>query len=254
MIQLAAWPYPRLIAHRGAGGHAPENTLSAIRLGARHGFTMMEYDVKLSLDDVPILLHDDTIDRTSNGTGQAGALSLKALADIDFGAWHSAAYAGEPIATLYAVARYSQANGIHSNIEIKPSGGREVRTGRIVAARAAALWPAGTPAPLLSSFSERTLAAAREAAPHLPRALLIEGAIPRDWHNRMLALGCQGLNIDEREAVPEVVEEILARGCTLAVWTVNTPERARVLLRAGCHAVFTDDITRTNPSALSSII
>lgn len=246
------WPYPALIAHRGAGRHAPENTLSSMRLGTQHGFTMMEYDVKLSADEVLILLHDDTIDRTSNSTGAASALSLKALSDIDFGAWHSAAYAGEPIATLYAIACYTRANGVHSNIEIKPSTGDEARTGQLVAARAAELWQHADLPPLLSSFSEASLDAARAAAPHLPRALLIEGKIPRDWHNRMLALGCRGINIDEREASRELVEEILAQGCTLAIWTVNTPQRARELLRWGCHAIFTDDITRTTPSAIGS--
>lgn len=246
------WPYPALIAHRGAGHHAPENTLASMRLGAQHGFAMVEYDVKLSADEVPILLHDDTMDRTSNGTGLASALSLKDLSSIDFGAWHSAAYAGEPIATLYAIAHYTQANEIHSNIEIKPTTGQEVRTGELVAEHAAVLWVHASLPPLLSSFSETSLDSARAAAPQLPRTLLIEGQVPRDWHNRMCALGCRGINIDEREASHELVEEILAHGCTLAIWTVNTPQRARELLQWGCHAVFTDDITRTTPSALGS--
>lgn len=246
------WPYPALIAHRGAGHHAPENTLSSIRLGTQHGFAMMEYDVKLSADEVAILLHDDTIDRTSSGTGLAAALSFKELSDIDFGAWHSAAYAGEPIATLHAIACYTQANGVHSNIEIKPSTGQDARTGQLVAARAATLWQHASLPPLLSSFSEIALEAAQAAAPHLPRALLIEGKVPGDWHNRMLALGCKGINIDEREASQELVEDILAHGCTLAIWTVNTPQRARELLRWGCHAIFTDDIICTIPSALGS--
>src|SRR3546814_15138549 len=86
---LPAWPYPRAIAHRGAGQFAPENTLAAMRLGAQRGFTMLEYDVKLSRDDVAILLHDDKFDRTSNGTGQAGAMDFRELATLDFGAWHS---------------------------------------------------------------------------------------------------------------------------------------------------------------------
>src|SRR3546814_20967260 len=98
---LPAWPYPRAIAHRGAGQFAPENTLAAMRLGAQRGFTMVEYDVKLSRDDVAILLHDDKIDRTSNGTGQAGDMDFRALATLAFGAWHSARYAGEAIATLH---------------------------------------------------------------------------------------------------------------------------------------------------------
>src|SRR5690606_25609649 len=92
------WPYPEWVAHRGAGRVAPENTLAAFRLGASHGFRMMEYDVKLTADDVPILLHDDTLDRTSTGSGRAADFRFAELARHDFGAWHSAEYSGEPIA------------------------------------------------------------------------------------------------------------------------------------------------------------
>src|SRR3546814_12614827 len=79
-----AWPYPEFIAHRGAGRYAPENTLAAMRLGAQHGFRMMEYDVKLSRDGVPILMHDDTVQRTSGGVGNAADKPLAELAEIDF--------------------------------------------------------------------------------------------------------------------------------------------------------------------------
>src|SRR5690606_12670979 len=98
------WPYPRIIAHRGAGRLAPENTLAAVRLAVRHGVSMVEYDVALSLDEIPIALHDRGIRRTSNGCGNADELSLAELARYDFGGWHSPAYAGEPIATLYSIA------------------------------------------------------------------------------------------------------------------------------------------------------
>src|SRR5690606_35567797 len=119
------WPYPKLIAHRGAGRHAPENTLASGRLGARHGFTTVVYDGKLSRDGVAILLHDDTVDRSSNGCGRAADMTLKELAELDFGAWTSKEYAGEPIATLASIASYTLANGIRSNIEIKPTTGAE---------------------------------------------------------------------------------------------------------------------------------
>ena len=81
---LSEWPYPSLIAHRGAGKQAPENTLSAMRLGAKHGFKMVEFDVKLSQDGAAILLHDDTIDRTSNAQGLASSYTLAELLNFDF--------------------------------------------------------------------------------------------------------------------------------------------------------------------------
>ncbi|HAP24195.1 MAG TPA: glycerophosphodiester phosphodiesterase, partial [Achromobacter sp.] len=130
---LPSWPYSRHIAHRGGGRLAPENTLAAMRVGAEHGFTMFEYDVKLSSDNVLVLMHDDDVDRTSNGKGPAAAKTYAELAQLDFGSWHSAAYAGEPLPTFAAVARYTLANGIASDVEIKPCPGREAETGRAVA-------------------------------------------------------------------------------------------------------------------------
>ncbi|HEX7638926.1 MAG TPA: glycerophosphodiester phosphodiesterase family protein, partial [Burkholderiaceae bacterium] len=102
----ADWPYPFWIAHRGAGRRAPENTLAAFREGASQGFRMFECDVKLSADDVPFLLHDSELGRTTSGTGRAGDLPWSELARLDAGAWLHPRWAGEPPATLEAVARF----------------------------------------------------------------------------------------------------------------------------------------------------
>ena len=107
---MAPWPFPLWIAHRGAGKLAPENTLAAFRLGASHGHTAFECDVKLSADGVPFLLHDDTLERTTNGQGVAGERSWAELSRLDAGSWHSAAFAGEPIASFEAIAAFCCAN------------------------------------------------------------------------------------------------------------------------------------------------
>ncbi|MBV2179686.1 MAG: glycerophosphodiester phosphodiesterase [Castellaniella sp.] len=242
-----AWPWPAYIAHRGGGRLAPENTLAAMRTGVARGFRMAEYDVKLSQDGVPFLLHDDSIDRTSDGQGLAARLDWKTLAGSDFGSWHGPDFAGEPAPTLLSIARYTLARGMHSNIEIKPSTGHETQTGTAVAQAAASLWAQAALPPLLSSFSETSLEAARTAVPDLPRALLIEGPVPADWRARQIGLGCIGLNIDTRHADEAVVRDILDQGATLAVWTVNDPDRARELLAWGCHAVFTDALDLVRP-------
>ncbi|WP_323017395.1 glycerophosphodiester phosphodiesterase [Castellaniella sp.] len=243
------WPWPAFIAHRGGGRLAPENTLAAMRTGVAHGFRMAEYDVKLSRDGVPFLLHDDRIDRTSDGQGVAGELNWSALAQFDFGAWHGPDFAGEPAPTLLSIARYTQARGMHSNIEIKPTTGDDHGTGIAVARAAAQLWAGAALPPLLSSFSETALEAARSAAPDLPRALLIEGPVPADWRARQTGLGCIGLNIDTRHADQALVRDILDQGATLAVWTVNDLDRAHELLSWGCHAIFTDALDLLGPDA-----
>jgi glycerophosphoryl diester phosphodiesterase len=245
------WPYPSLIAHRGAGHYAPENTLAAMRVGAQHGFRMMEYDVKLTRDGVAVLLHDDTVDRTSNSTGTAGQKTFQELACIDFGAWHSRDYAGEPMATLHSVAAFTLANDIASNIEIKPTTGQESDTGREVAQLAQTLWVNATLPPLLSSFSEQALAAAAQAAPNLPRALLFSRELPNDWQDRAQRLGCTGVNMNTRYLTETTARQVIDAGYTLAVYTVNDAARARELFGWGCNAVFTDEVKTLSPAHFS---
>ncbi len=239
---LLRWSYPRIIAHRGGGHHAPENTLAAVRLGAQRGFTMVEYDVKLTQDDLAILLHDDKVDRTSNGSGDAGAMSYRELATLDFGAWHSARYAGEPIPTLYAIAAFTQHNGILSDIEIKPCAGTEEHTGTLVTRMARLMWAHAKVPPLLSSFSEIALAAALREAPELPRALLIADELPTDWRERMQRLQCVALNMNQRHVTPDAIHRVHEAGYKITAWTVNDTVRAHDLLDWGCDAIFTDEI------------
>ncbi|NGM88342.1 glycerophosphodiester phosphodiesterase [Parapusillimonas sp. SGNA-6] len=245
---LASWPYPRLIAHRGAGRYAPENTLAAIRLGSQHGFAMVEYDVKLSRDDVAILLHDDTVDRTSNGIGPAAQMTFNELAALDFGAWHSRDYAGEPIPTLNAIAAFTLANAVRSNIEIKPHPGLEARTGAEVARQARALWAKADVPPLLSSFSETALEAALHAAPELPRALLIAKEVPADWLDRVQRLRCVAVHLNHKYTTRPIIQAIRSAGYHVSVWTVNDTVRAQELLDWGCNAIVTDEIKAISPS------
>ena len=148
------WPYARLVAHRGAGKLAPENTLTAMRVGHAHGYRMVEFDVKLSADNLSFLLHDATLERTTSGRGRADALPWRELSRLDAGGWHSAKYAGEPLPTFASIARWARAHGVACNVEIKPMPGRERETGAAVALDAAALWREAEVPPLLSSFSE----------------------------------------------------------------------------------------------------
>lgn len=243
---LPAWPYPRAIAHRGAGKLAPENTLAAFRHGASFGYRMFEFDVKLSGDGVAVLLHDATLDRTTSGTGRLDALALGQIAQLDAGGWHSPAYAGEPVPTLAAIARYLRANNFLANIEIKPVPGAEGRTGAAVALDARTLWAGADVPPLLSSFSEEALAAAREAAPELPRALLLD-KLPGDWLDRLRALDCVALDANHRELRPEIIDEVHAAGFRVCCYTVNDLDRAQLLWGAGLDGLITDWVDRISP-------
>jgi ABC-type sulfate/molybdate transport systems ATPase subunit/glycerophosphoryl diester phosphodiesterase len=240
------WPYPRWFAHRGAGKLAPENTLAAFRVGASHGYRAFECDVKLSADGVPFLLHDATLQRTTSGHGAAAALTWNELSRLDAGAWHGRTFAGEPLPSLAGIARFCLRNGFALDIEIKPSPGNERETGRVVAAMAATLWAAAPSPPLLSSFEPAALEGARETAPRLPRALLLDSH--RDgWLDEAQALGCVAVVTHYSVMDAVVLGRVHAAGMRGLVYTVNDPAEARRLDAMGIDGLVTDAVDRFSP-------
>ncbi len=253
------WPYPRWVAHRGAGTLAPENTLAAFRLGASHGYRMFECDVKLSSDDVPFLLHDDTLERTTDLSALppsadpvAGHHPWQALSKLDAGSWHSAAYAGEPLPTLAAIARFCLANGYFLNIEIKPTVGTERHTGDLVAQHAAHLWQAAAVPPLLTSFDITALEGALAAQPELPRGLLIhalEGQTWAQWLGHATRLQCQAIVCNHELWGSEPVALAKAAGFRLLSYTVNDPKEAQRLMDLGTDGLITDRVDDFRPQS-----
>ncbi len=250
MAELAhtPWPLPRWIAHRGAGKLAPENTLAAFRLGAAHGYRAFECDVKLSADGVPFLLHDATLKRTTPARGTAGDRPWAELSRLDAGGWHSRAYAGEPPPSLAAVAAYVQRNGFALNIEIKPTPGHDLATGRAVGAWCAAHWPAGGTPLLFSSFQPEALQGALEAAPAVPRALLLD-TLWTGWEAVAAQLGCIGVVTNHRLFDAALAGRLQALGLHGACYTVNDAAEAQRLLQLGVSSIITDAVDALAPTA-----
>jgi glycerophosphoryl diester phosphodiesterase len=236
-----AWPYPRVVAHRGGGALAPENTVAGIHTGARLGLKMVEFDAKLSADNMVFLLHDDTVDRTSDGQGAAAQMDYASIARLDAGSWFDAAFNEARMPTLDEAASACMQHGLAANIEIKPCPGRESLTGAIVAQQAARLWSGATPVPLLSSFSYEALQAARDAEPGLPRGLLFKD-LPPDWREQAAQLECVSLHVNELSLDESRVRQIKAAGLRILAYTVNDRERARQLAAWGVDAICTDRI------------
>ena len=245
---MKPWPYPRWIAHRGAGKQAPENTLAAFRLGATHGYRMFECDVKLSADCVPFLLHDATLERTSNGKGTAGDQSWHALSLLDAGSWHSRAWAGEPLASLDNLAHYCRHNGYFLNIEIKPTPGAEALTGQVGADAAARLWAGATVPPLLTSFRPEALKAAQAAQPQLPRGLLLDSWW-EGWLGWAQALDCSALVCNQALWDAATVGRAQAAGFRTLSYTVNDEWAAQRLLDLGTDGIITDRTDLFAPDA-----
>lgn len=226
------WPLPRWFAHRGGGSLAPENTLAGIRLAARLGFGAVEFDVMLSADGTPALIHDETLERTTNGSGHVCATPDAELFALDAGQ-------GEPIPTLAQAAALCRQHGLLANVEIKPAAGFERQTAEVVARQLPALWRGAEHPPLISSFSLEALAIARDLAPDIPRGLLFD-RVPPDWLDELRRLQALTLHCNARHVTDEVLAEARAEGIPVLCYTVNDPAQAQGLFARGVSSLFTD--------------
>jgi glycerophosphoryl diester phosphodiesterase len=246
------WPYKKVLAHRGGGKLAPENTIAGLKCGLAHGFRAVEFDVMLSRDGVPVVMHDPFLGRTVAGSGNVFDYDAAELAGMDAGAWFGKQFQGEPVPLFADFAAFCKASGIWMNIEIKPAHGFEEQTGKVVAAATRAMFAAEIAAcevaqvPLLSSFSEAALAAAQLAAPDVARALLVD-AIPRNWEPRAKALGAVAIHTNHKHLTAHLAREVKLAGFGLFCYTVNNPLRAREILAWGVDGFCTDRIDLIGP-------
>jgi glycerophosphoryl diester phosphodiesterase len=237
------WPYPRVLAHRGGGTLAPENTLAAIRAGHARGFRGVEFDAMLAADEVPVLIHDATLERTTSGRGAVAAHTAAQLAQLDAGRWHSPAFAGEPVPGFEAALRWCRANDVWT---------------AAAALYADLLRPGGDAAaiavprvPLFSSFEYDALMSARVAAPDIPRGYLLD-RVPANWREQLQALGCVALHTNHRHLSRALAAAIKDAGYWLFCYTVNDPARAAELFAWGVDAFCTDRIDLIAPDAWSA--
>jgi len=235
----AAHAPPRVIGHRGAAGLAPENTPASFRKAAALGARWVEFDVHLSKDSVPVILHDDTVERTSDGRGAVAALDLAELKRLDAGRWFAPEFAGERIPTLVETFALLETLDLGAAIEIKPSPGAAEATATAVLELVLARWPEQLPPPMVSSFDRAALARARDVAPGVMRALLVR-EVPTDWRAEMDRLGCTALHASHRTLGAAAVRAVAQTGIPLFAYTVNEPARAAELFAWGVASVFSD--------------
>ena len=238
MIEL-----PRVISHRGAAACAPENTLGSLAYAAEQGMTWVEFDVRLARDDVPVVLHDRNLKRTTGIDRMIDDVRSTELSGIDAGSRFDSFWSHERVPTFVQALDACIVMGLTPNVEIKGDAGGRATLTRAVTAIIRKRWPAGRPRPLVSSFSLRVLYHARFAGYRWPLGLLMGGRIRPMWSWHAEILKCSSIHVNPALATPGFISRVHRSGRRIAVYTVNKRVEAQALWEAGVDSIFSDTPT-----------
>ena len=232
---------PKVIGHRGAKSYAPENTIASIETAASIGVEWVELDVKLTKDNVPIIFHDEELDRTTSGTGLVAQTNYEDLRDLDAGSWFGDSFSSVRIPTLEEAVDILLKHDLGLNLEIKPCPGREKETAEIALDHLSQMWD-DTDKLLISSFQHVSLEAALDLAPDYARGLLIGGGeMPENWKEMADYLAVKTINLGSRLVTRAVADDVMDLELPLLVYTVNDPLEARRLQQLGVDGFFSDN-------------
>jgi len=230
---------PKIIGHRGAKAYAPENTLVSIHTAADMGIEWVEVDVKLTRDCVPIIFHDDELNRCTNGSGLVAETDLKTIKELDAGFWFGESFMDEKIPTLEEALNVIIDRGLGVNLEIKPCPGREKETAEVMLDFATRIWPDESPPPLISSFSHVSLETAMDVIGEWPRGLLIDEYV-QHWKKLAEHIDASTININGNKVTQSITDEYLDLGKPILAYTINDPSKAKELMSWGVSGVFSD--------------
>jgi len=243
-------PQPTIFAHRGASAYAPENTLAAFELAIRQGADAIELDVKLTADQQAVVIHDQTLERTTGFPGRVSDLPLSEIRKLDAGSHFDVAFRAEPVPTLdEALETVGQL--IFTNIELtnyaSPIDNLPEIVAQIVQQHNLAHHV------IFSSFNPLALLRVRRKLPNTPIGLLAlpgkQGALARSWLGYLLSY--QALHPNYEDASFALVRRIHRRGCRVFCYTVNRVEDFRRLLVMGVNGFFTDDPVTARQTLIS---
>ena len=224
-----------VIAHRGASGHAPENTLAAFRKAIAQGAAFIETDLQLSRDARLVAIHDDTVDRTTNGQGPVHDLTLAELQRLDAGSWFGSEFAGERIPTLEEILDFSKKHDVVFYLELKPAGSWGGEHALIGALRESG----EIPRTVVISFDCDILEGLRKIEPTLMTGVLYDGQIEKPIE-RALEVGARQLAARANLVTPALLIEARKSDLQVVCWTVNHPAHMRLLIEAGVDGIMSD--------------
>jgi len=224
-----------MIAHRGASGYAPENTLAAFRRAVALGATFIETDLHLSRDAHFLALHDDTLERTTNGRGAVHEHTLAELRQLDAGSWFGSDFAGERIPTLDEILDFSRRHDVVFYLELKQSDSWGTEHALVHALRQSG----EIPRPVVMSFEPRVLESLRRSESTLMTALLYDGSLD-NLFERAVGVGARQLAVRGNLVTPALLEEARRKDLQVVCWTINHPAHMRSLIAAGVDGIITD--------------
>jgi glycerophosphoryl diester phosphodiesterase len=224
-----------VIAHRGASGHAPENTLAAFKRAIALGATFIETDLQLSRDARFVAIHDDTVNRTTNGQGTVHDLTLADLRRLDAGSWFGSEFSGERIPTLEEILEFSKKHDVVFYLELKPSGSWGGEHALIGALRSSG----EIARTIVISFDAGILGALRKIEPTLMTGLLFDGQIDNPLQ-RAVEVGARQLAVRGDLVTPALLAEARKSDLQVVCWTVNQPAHMRLLIEAGVDGIMSD--------------
>ena len=237
---LETLPRPTIFAHRGASAHAPENTLAAFELALAQGADGIELDAKLSGDGHVVVIHDATVDRTTDRQGRVKDISLAELRSLDAGGFFAEQYRGEKVPTLEEVFE-ALGKRMFVNVELtnyNTPGDHLVESVCMLVKKCGLQKQV-----LFSSFFASNLSKARGLLPEVPRGLLAFNGLLGVWARSFgFAFGrYQALHPNLKDVTPQQVQRVHRLKRRVHVWTVNTAEDMRRLFNWDVDGIFTDD-------------
>lgn len=230
---------PKVIGHRGAAHYAPENTLESIHSAADLGAEWVELDVKLTKDGVPIIFHDEDLQRTTGVAGLVADTDYSTIKELDAGSWFGESFIGAKIPTLEEAVDVLIERGLGLNLELKPCPGRERETAEVVLDQLSQIWDAHDKI-LISSFNHVALEAAHELAADWSRGLLLDTEWPENWQDLADYFNVTTINVNGNTVTRDQVEEIMDLEIPVLAYTINDPMKARELQNWGVDGMFSD--------------